>query len=430
MSIVLLIVIVVILVVLVIYAIATYNGLVRRRNEVEESYRQIDVQLKRRYDLIPNLLEGVKKYFRQEQDVLTQITQARSQAMQPQSPGQQAQSEARLSGAIGNLFAVAENYPDLRSNTVLIDFQEELSSTENKISFARQHYNDSVQSYNTKIQSFPAVIFARNRRNSLLLIAAFLAFITLFGYIIGWAWLGDPLKALAGLAFALVVGVVAGLISYFAGDKMVLAASRAREITHDDAPVLFNVVEEMSIAAGLPMPKVFIVDDTAPNAFATGRDPEHAVVAVTSGLLEKLDRDELQGVISHEMSHVANFDIRYSMLVAILLAILAPLFARLLQLSISRQREFLADATAVRLTRNPRGLADALQKIGGDREVLELPTGPTPPRYIATPIKRLEKRSRGLFPPPPPIEERIQILRALESGGVAETSGQPSTETP
>ena len=161
MGIVLTIVLVVIVVVLVIYAISTYNGLVRRRNEVEESYRQIDVQLKRRYDLIPNLLEGVKKYFRQEQDVLTQITQARSQAMQPQSPGQQAQSEAQLSGAIGNLFAVAENYPDLRSNTVLIDFQEELSSTENKISFARQHYNDSVGSYNTKVQSFPAVIFAR-----------------------------------------------------------------------------------------------------------------------------------------------------------------------------------------------------------------------------------------------------------------------------
>ncbi|CAN5471100.1 MAG: LemA family protein [Actinomycetota bacterium] len=155
------ILLVVILVVLVIYAISQYNGLVKRRNEVEESYRQIDVQLKRRYDLIPNLLEGVKKYFQQEKDVLTQITEARSQAMQPQSPGEQAQSESRLSGAIGNLFAVSENYPELRSNTVLIDFQEELSSTENKISFARQHYNDSVQVYNTKIQSFPAVIFAR-----------------------------------------------------------------------------------------------------------------------------------------------------------------------------------------------------------------------------------------------------------------------------
>jgi LemA protein len=147
--------------ILVIYAIATYNGLVRRRNDVQEAYRQIDVQLKRRYDLIPNLLEGVKKYFRQEQEVLTEITRARSQAMRPQSPRQQAQSEARLSGAIGNLFAVAENYPELRSERVLLDFQEELSSTENKISFARQHYNESVGDYNARIQSFPAVIFAR-----------------------------------------------------------------------------------------------------------------------------------------------------------------------------------------------------------------------------------------------------------------------------
>src|SRR3712207_464477 len=129
---VLLIILIVVIVLLVIYAIATYNGLVRRRNETEEAYRQIDVQLKRRYDLIPNLLEGVKKYFRQEQEVLTQITEARSRAMQPQSPRQQAQSEARLSGAIGNLFAVAENYPELRSDRVLLDFQEELSSTENK----------------------------------------------------------------------------------------------------------------------------------------------------------------------------------------------------------------------------------------------------------------------------------------------------------
>src|SRR5215207_3299445 len=159
---------------------------------------------------------------------------------------------------------------------------------------------------------------ARNRRNSLLLIAGFLAFVTVFGYIIGFAWIGDPVGALFGLVLAVIVGTISGLLSYYAGDKMVLAASRAKEITHDDAPVLFNVVEEMTIAAGLPMPKVYIVDDTAPNAFATGRDPEHASVAVTKGLLEKLDRDELQGVIAHEMSHVANFDIRYSMLVGIL----------------------------------------------------------------------------------------------------------------
>src|SRR3712207_8724006 len=115
------------------YAIVTYNGLVRRRNDVDEAYRQIDVQLKRRYDLIPNLLEGVKKYFRQEQEVLTEITQARSQAMQPQSPREQAQSEARLSGAIGNLFAVAENYPELRSDRVILDFQEELRSEERRV---------------------------------------------------------------------------------------------------------------------------------------------------------------------------------------------------------------------------------------------------------------------------------------------------------
>jgi heat shock protein HtpX len=314
---------------------------------------------------------------------------------------------------------------------------------------------------------------ARNRRNSLLLIAAFLAFVTVFGYIIGFAWIGDPVGALFGLVLALIAGTISGLISYYAGDKMVLAASRAKEVTHDDAPVLFNVVEEMTIAAGLPMPKVYIVDDTAPNAFATGRDPEHASVAVTKGLLEKLDRDELQGVIAHEMSHVANFDIRYSLLVgilvgttvlisdfflrglwfgggrgggrrdggggqlqiimiiiAIVLAILAPIFARLLQLSISRQREFLADASAVQLTRNPKGLADALQKISGDNEVLEAANRATAHLYIANPIKKFEKRSKGLFSTHPPIEERIQILRALESGGVAETSGQTSTETP
>ena len=315
---------------------------------------------------------------------------------------------------------------------------------------------------------------AVNRRNSLFLIAGFLAFVAVFGYVIGYAWIGDPVSALFGLALAFVVGTVSGIATYYGGARMVLAASRAKEITHEDAPVLFNVVEEMTIAAGLPMPKVYIIEDTAPNAFATGRDPEHASVAVTSGLLKKLSRDELQGVIAHEMSHVGNFDIRYAMLVgvlvgttvlisdfflrglwfgggrgggrrggdgggqlqiimiliAVVLAILAPLFARLLQLSISRQREFLADATAVRLTRNPKGLADALQKIGGDREVLEVANRATAHLYIVNPIKRFEKRSKGLFSTHPPIEERIKILRAMESGGVAETSGQTSTETP
>jgi heat shock protein HtpX len=305
---------------------------------------------------------------------------------------------------------------------------------------------------------------AVNRRNSLFLIAAFLAFVAVFGYVIGYAWIGDPMGALFGLGLAFVVGIVSGLATYYGGDRLMLTASRAKEITHDDAPVLFNVVEEMAIAAGLPAPKVYIIDDSAPNAFATGRDPEHASIAVTSGLLKKLDRDELQGVIAHEMSHVGNFDIRYAMLVgilvgttvlisdfflrglwfgggrggrregggqaqiimlvvAILLAILAPLFARLLQLSISRQREYLADATAVQLTRNPKGLADALQKISGDREVLEAANRATAHLYIVNPIKKFEKRARGLFSTHPPIEERIKILRQMETGGIVETFG-------
>jgi heat shock protein HtpX len=305
---------------------------------------------------------------------------------------------------------------------------------------------------------------AVNRRNSLLLIATFLAFIAVFGYVIGYAWIGDPVSALFGLVLAFVVGTISGLVSYYAGDRMVLAASRAREVTHDEAPQLFNVVEEMAIAGGLPMPKVYIIEDSAPNAFATGRDPEHASVAVTSGLLEKLDRDELQGVIAHELSHVGNFDIRYAMLVGILvgttvlisdfflrglwfgggrggrregggqaqiimiivavaLAVLAPIFARLLQLSISRQREYLADATAVKFTRNPKGLADALQKISGDREVLEAANRATAHLYIVNPIKKFEKRAKGLFSTHPPIEERIQILRSLETGGIPETVG-------
>ena len=304
-----------------------------------------------------------------------------------------------------------------------------------------------------------------NRRNSLLLMLVFFVFVLVLGYVIGYAWLGDPRSALFGLVLALVVGTIAGLVSYFAGDKMVLAASRAKEIQHGDAPQLFNVVEEMAIAGGLPMPKVYIIQDTAPNAFATGRDPEHATVAVTSGLLEKLSRDELQGVMAHEMSHVGNYDIRYSMLVgilvgttvlisdfflrglwfgggrggnreggggyvqiimmvvAILLAILAPLFARLLQMSISRQREYLADATAVRLTRNPDGLADALAKISGDREVLEAANRATAHLYIVNPVKSFEKRAKGLFSTHPPIGERIQILRAMETGGTAQSVG-------
>ncbi len=208
-----------------------------------------------------------------------------------------------------------------------------------------------------------------------------------------------------------------------------------------------NVVREMAVAANVPMPTVYIIDDTAPNAFATGRDPAHASIAITTGLLEKLDREELQGVIGHELSHVRNFDIRFSLVVgvmvgaiahpgrllpalhvlgrhvgsavieprqrrqrdlqavilaiAIVLAILAPIISRFVQLAVSRQREYLADASSVELTRNPYGLERALAKIGGDKEVLEVANRGTQHMYFTNPIKKFEARSSGLMDDPP-----------------------------
>jgi Zn-dependent protease with chaperone function len=235
---------------------------------------------------------------------------------------------------------------------------------------------------------------------------------------------------------------------------------------------LLNVVEEMAIAAGTRVPAAYVMqDESGINAFAAGYDVSNSVIAVTRGALLALNRDELQGVIAHEYSHIVNGDMRLNIrmmgvlsgivfvgavgqfllrsagrqrssrnsgsgqvaLVGVALVVIGYVglfFARLIKAAVSRQREFLADATAVRLTRNPKGLADALQKISGDREVLEVANRATAHLFIVNPIKRFEKRSKGLFSTHPPIEERIMILRAMESGGVAETSGQTSTETP
>ncbi|RKY23914.1 MAG: zinc metalloprotease HtpX [Planctomycetota bacterium] len=293
---------------------------------------------------------------------------------------------------------------------------------------------------------------ARNKRNTWLLIMAFAGLIFLIGWVFGWYW-GSPWM---GLALGAVIGVVLTVTAYYSGSKALLFASRAKQIEKKDAPQLFNVVEEMSIAAGLPMPKVYIINDTAPNAFATGRDEKHAAVAVTAGLLQKLNRDELQGVIAHEMSHIGNRDILFAMmmgvlvglvallcdaflysmwlgggrrrssrnrrgggaegiimLVGLLLAILAPIFAKILQLAVSRQREYLADATAVRLTRNPEGLARALEKISSDREVLEVANRATQHLYIVNPIKRFEKRAKSMFSTHPPVKDRIRRIRSL-----------------
>ena len=291
---------------------------------------------------------------------------------------------------------------------------------------------------------------AKNKRLSYLLIVTVTALLIVLGYVIGYAtglsWFG--------LVIALAIAIGLGLASYFQGDKMVLAVSHARPVTHEDAPQLYNVVEEMAIASGNPVPAVYIIDDPAPNAFATGRDPQHSSIAVTSGLLAKMNREELQGVVAHEMSHVRNYDILFATLVgimvgaialmadfflrwsifggarrnendnngtigvillvaALVLAILAPIAARMVQLAISRKREYLADASAVKLTRNPNGLASALEKIAADKEVLVEANRATAHLYIAQPIKKFENRSRGLFDTHPPIQERIRILRAM-----------------
>jgi heat shock protein HtpX len=298
---------------------------------------------------------------------------------------------------------------------------------------------------------------AANRRNSIILIGIVTLLLAALGFAIGYGTTG----AVEGAGFvtggAVILAMVMSAGSYFAGDKLVLAASGAREVTQEQAPQLMNVVQEMALAAGVPMPKVYIIDDTAPNAFATGRDPKHASVAITTGLLQKLDREELQGVMGHELSHVRNFDIRFALLVgvlvgsialladfflrftfwggrgrgggdrdrgggglaaimfvvAILLAIVAPIVARLVQLAVSRQREYLADASSVELTRNPRGIEQALAKISSDREVLEVANRATQHMYFTNPIKKFEDRASSMFSTHPNIVDRINRLRQL-----------------
>ncbi|HEX8941373.1 MAG TPA: zinc metalloprotease HtpX [Candidatus Limnocylindrales bacterium] len=300
-----------------------------------------------------------------------------------------------------------------------------------------------------------------NRRNSLLLILVVVVVLAALGYAIGYAWGGSSGSGVAAVVIAVLLGSIASLASYFGGDKLVLGVSGAREVDEQSAPQLYDVVRELTLAAGVPMPKVYIIDDTAPNAFATGRDPQHASVAITVGLLQKLDREELQGVLGHELSHVRNYDIRFSLLVgvlvgsialladfflrwtfwggmfggggrrsndregggggglqaimfvvAIVLAILAPIAASLVQLAISRQREYLADASSVELTRNPHGLEQALVKIAEDKEPLEVANRATQHLYIVNPIKKLSAGG-NLFSTHPPIAERINRLRQL-----------------
>ncbi|UCD50889.1 MAG: M48 family metallopeptidase [Phycisphaerales bacterium] len=303
-----------------------------------------------------------------------------------------------------------------------------------------------------------------NKRNSVLLMAVMAMVLLLVGAVIGLAVFG-PQGALFGVIAATVLWLFLTLLSFSSGDQILLAASRAQPVTHDVHPQLFNVVEEMKIAAGLPaMPKIYIINDPAPNAFATGRSPEKASVAVTAGLLARLNRDELQGVIAHEISHILHRDIlyvtlagimlggivlmsqvflrgmfyssmssrrRYSsgnqgggqaqivlLVVAILVAILAPIMAYLLYFALSRRREYLADAGAARLTRYPEGLASALEKIATDpAPQLATVNKATAPMYIANPFKKKgQRRLSDLTSTHPPISERIRILRSMSQG--------------
>jgi heat shock protein HtpX len=312
-------------------------------------------------------------------------------------------------------------------------------------------------------QTFRELI-AENKRNSVLLVVVFCLFITVVGMVLGLAIVASSGATMVRLNWVegVLVGVIAGGISlllswvgYYAGNDLILTVSGAKPIAHNDDPELFNVVEEMAIAAGIPMPSVYLIHDRAPNALATGRDPQHAAVAITTGLRSKLTRDELQGVLAHEVSHIRNYDIRLMLLmavlvgtivmmcdffwqllrwgpsssrrngkgsgaivlvilvIAIILAILAPLLAQLIQFAVSRQREYLADASAVELTRFPQGLANALKKIDDDPAELATANRGTAHLYIANPIKKFEERAHTPFASHPPIKDRIRRLEAL-----------------
>ncbi len=289
-----------------------------------------------------------------------------------------------------------------------------------------------------------------NKAKSMVLVVLFVVFVVFLGWIFG----ETTTLGYAGPILALVVAGVGAFVGYYNSDRVALAISKARPARLEDHPHLYHSVEGLAIAAGIPTPKLYIIDDSAPNAFATGRDPDHAAIAVTTGLLSKLNRVELEGVVAHEMSHVANFDTRLMtitvvlvgtvalvsdwmlrtffwgggrrrrnsgsgnagivlLIIAIVLAILSPIIAQLIKLAISRKREFLADANGALLTRYPEGLASALLKISGDREPLEVANKATAHLYIANPLKGQKGAFNKLFSTHPPVEERVAALRAM-----------------
>ncbi len=288
-----------------------------------------------------------------------------------------------------------------------------------------------------------------NKLKSWFLVVFFAALIGALGAVFGFFYS----SMYFGLSLALIIAAVYSLIMYKSGDSMILSMSGARPVTKKELPYLYHTIEGLAVAAGIPAPKAYVIDDSALNAFATGRDPQHASITVTSGLLKAMNRQELEGVIAHEMSHIKNFDIRFMMLTVVLvgvitllsqfllrsflwgghrdrkgggqvavilivaglaLAILSPIIGELIKLSISRKREFMADASGVVLTRYPPGLAGALKKIAKDPDPLvDKANQATAHLFISTPFRKSKSFLTGLFMTHPPVEERIRRLEEM-----------------
>ncbi|OGB73423.1 zinc metalloprotease HtpX [candidate division Kazan bacterium RIFCSPHIGHO2_01_FULL_44_14] len=288
-----------------------------------------------------------------------------------------------------------------------------------------------------------------NQRRTALLMAIFFLVIIGLGYVFARIYDSNAI-----LIWAVGISVAMSWMSYFNSDKLALATSRARALRPNDSleeRKIQHLVENLSITAGVPLPKIYIIDDSAPNAFATGRDPKHASIALTRGLIEKLNKVEIEGVIAHELSHVRNWDILLStvsitlvgivtlladwfmrvrisqndhdrnsgnalVIIGIILAVLAPIFARLLQLAISRKREFLADASGAMLTRYPEGLASALEKIAAYPTGMRVANRATAHLFIANPFPKLANKISYLYSTHPPVEERVRFLREMTLG--------------
>ena len=289
-----------------------------------------------------------------------------------------------------------------------------------------------------------------NKRDTVVIFTLFTAIIFAICWFIGEYFTEGGGTSLLGLAF--IFSGLSGLFSYFNSDKVILAVSGAKELKYEDAPEVHKLVENMSIASGIPKPKIYVINDSSMNAFATGRDPQHSVICFTTGIIQRLEKRELEGVIAHEMSHIGNYDIRLMSIVSILvggislladwftrgfffrgrrrdddsyasaivflvgifLILLSPLIATIIKLAISRKREYLADSTAALITRYPKGLADALRKISQDTEVLETANSATAHLYISDPVRGKKKNKlSSFFDTHPPVEERIRRLESM-----------------